>query len=422
LDYYTEPARKIPVYGRYDVVVAGGGCAGLAAAIASARNGAKTLIIERFPFFGGTATASLMSNIVGIRNQGKPDDLQVMKGIGEEIILSLLEQGGAVKTKTAYASEERSNRKGDLSYTYSFDPEKFKTITLKMVRDAGCDILFHAFFSDVIMQGDTVSGIVVEAKSCRMAIYGKVIVDASGDADVAARAGVPCWQTKHEEAPRLVDCLMYRVAGVDPGIQVNGCAMGETVVLWGPSPGPHDGVDPRELTDMEISVRTQVAEHFTKLKKENPAMKNAYIIDTGSLIGIRQSRFIKGDYVFSGDDVINGAKFYDSIAMGANPIIHIFGYRRFLTHEGYEIPYRCLLPLNVEGLLVAGRCISTDQTAYESWRAMATILPIGEAAGTAAALSAMDCVSPRALDIAKLQRQLIAQGAEIGQNSQNPIH
>ena len=131
--YYHQPAREIPIIGRYDVVVVGGGCAGFAAAVAAARNGAKTLVLEQFPFFGGTATASLMANIVGTRNQVEPNNLQVCKGIGEELILRLLEMNGAIVTKNAYHAKgaPHKNVKGDLSYSYAFDTEKFKYITLK---------------------------------------------------------------------------------------------------------------------------------------------------------------------------------------------------------------------------------------------------------------------------------------------------
>ena len=171
---------------------------------------------------------------------------------------------------------------------------------------------------------------------------------------------------------------------------------------------------------MEIATRRAVFDHLENLKKERPDLKNARVADTGVLLGIRQTRFVKGVYTLTGDDVLEGAAFPDSIAMGANPVIHYFGYRRFLTHEGYEIPYRCLVPEKTDGLLVAGRCMSSDQIAYESWRAMAHILNIGEAAGTAAALSVRTDVQPRKLDVSLLQKALIENGAEIGQGRTTP--
>ena len=416
---YREPAREIPVYGEYDVVVVGGGCAGLAAAVASARLGARTLVAERFPYFGGTATASLMANIVGTRNQVEPNDLQVCKGIGEELILKLLADGSACVTRNAYraSGKPHSDVKGDLSYSYAFDTEAFKRASLEMVRGAGCDILFHVYFSDAIVEDGSVKGVVLETKAGRVAVLGKTIVDATGDGDVAARAGASYWQTRHDEAPRLNDTLMYKVSGFDPDhVSIESCVFGGSMVLWGPNPGGRDATDPRELTEMEIDLRTRVYEQFEALKAKHPDLAGARISDTGSLMGIRQTRFIEGEYQITGEDVLSGARFDDVIAVGANPVIHYYGYRRFLEHEGYDIPYRCLVPKGIDGLLVAGRCMSSDQVAFESWRAMAHVLCIGEAAGTAAALAAREGVEPRNVDVGRLQAQLIAQGAEIGQN------
>ncbi len=420
MECYKEPAKEIPVYGRYDVVVAGGGCAGFAAAVAAARTGAKTLIIEQFPFFGGTATASLMATIVGVRNQVKPDELQVCKGIGEELILNMIAEGGAEHSRNSYESEKRSDTKGDLSYNYAFDTEIFKKVTLDMAVEAGCDILFHTYFADTIVEEDCVKGIIVENKSGRQAIFARVVIDATGDGDVAARAGAAFWQTKRDEAPRLVDAIMYKISGFDPDTDFPGGLFGNELVLWGPATDGRDATDAKELTDMEIATRRAVFDHLENLKKERPDLKNARVADTGVLLGIRQTRFVKGVYTLTGDDVLEGAAFPDSIAMGANPVIHYFGYRRFLTHEGYEIPYRCLVPEKTDGLLVAGRCMSSDQIAYESWRAMAHILNIGEAAGTAAALSVRTDVQPRNLDVSLLQKTLIENGAEIGQGRTTP--
>ena len=412
---YYEPAKSIPVYGSFDVVIIGGGCAGFTAAIAAARTGASTLIIEQFPYFGGTATASLMANIVGFRNQVAPDDVQTTKGIGEELILNLLAIGGAEKSRNSYDSTQRSDTKGDLSYNYAFDIEKFKYVTLKMVKESGAKILFHTYFSDVIREGNQVKGVIIENKSGRQAVYAKVVIDASGDGDVAMRAGVPFWQTKKEEASRLLDCLMYKVTGFAQSSKIYSAIVGDNMILWGPQPGAYNCADADELTEAEINARLSVYDDLAQKQAENPGLENAKISDTGSLIGVRQTRFIEGVYQLTGEDVLEGRQFEDSVAMAANPIIHYYGYRRFLEHTGYDIPYRCMLPKEIDGLLVAGRCMSTDQRAFESLRAMAHILAIGEAAGTAAALSARQDVAPRDLDIKLLQKTLIDNGAEIGQ-------
>jgi len=417
---YQEPAKVLPVYGEFDVIVIGGGCAGFAAAVACARNGAKTLIVERFPFFGGTATASLMANIVGTRNQVPPNDLQVMKGIGEELLLRLLDEKGAEVTRNAYPSKPHTDQKGDLSYSYAFDTELFKKITLEMVVSSGCEILFHTYFSDVILDDGAVRGVVFENKSGRQAAYAHTVIDASGDGDVAARAGAPFWQTKADENKRLTDCLMYKVGGLSSQTDIWGCGFQDTMVLWGPGAGAHNGADARELTDMEISTRLALYAHLESVKEKHPEFKDARIIETGSLLGIRQTRFIEGEYQLTGEDVLSGARFADVIALASNPVISYYGYRRFLEHEGYDIPYRCLLPKGVDGLLVAGRCMSSDQIAYESWRAMAHVLCIGEAAGVAAAVAAADHVPPKKADVSKIQRLLVAQGAELGQGRTMP--
>ncbi len=419
MSVYREPAREIPVYGEFDVVVVGGGCAGFPAAIAAARNGAKTLIIEQFPFFGGTATASLMANIVGFRNQVQPDEVQVTMGIGEEFMLELIAQGGAIHSRNAYPSAIRTDKKGDLSYNYAFDTEKFKYVALKMVVDSGAKVLFHTYCVDTIMgegdAADTVRGVVIENKSGRQAVFAKVVIDATGDGDVAYRAGVPYWQTVGDEATRLNDCLMYKIKGFPADTKAPGCLFEDTMVVWGPSPGPMNCADADDLTQSEIMVRLAVYDDLAEKKAKHEDLAGAEIIDTGTLIGVRQTRFFDGEYKITGDDVLEGRYFDDSIAMASNPIIHSFGYRRFLEHTGYEIPYRCLVPLKAEGLLVVGRCMSSDQLAYESWRAMAHIIPLGEAAGVAAAVCAKDGTTPRRADVTKIQRLLVEQGAQIGQ-------
>jgi len=415
---YIEPAKTIPVFGSFDVIVAGGGPAGWAAALSCARNKARTLIVERFPFFGGTATASLMLNINGFRNQKKPDSLQTSKGIAEELILNLKEIKG-LGTSTTYDAEKYPTTKGNLTYSYPIDGEKTKYVMLKLLNEAGVNILFHTLFVDTIMEGNNVRGIIVENKSGRQAIFGKVVIDASGDADVSYHAGVPYWQAKPGDN-HLTNGLMYRVSmNPDSARNMSGVIVNNDLLYWGPSSN-FNGTNAEELTRGEINARLAVFEHFQKNRqKQSPLLDDAYITETAPMIGVRQTRFIKGLYTTSNDDAIQGKRFDDSIAMSACPIISYYGYRRYLEHTGYEIPYRCLLPQKVEGLIVAGRCISSDQQSYESWRAMAPVMCIGEAAGTAAALCVETQKSPKELDVSMLRERLIRQGAEIGQNKKD---
>lgn len=417
-DIYREPAKALPVYGRFDVIVVGGGPAGFAAALASARNGAKTLIIERFPFFGGTATASLMLNINGFRNQVKPDGLQTSKGIPEEVILRLKDIGGL--GTSSYKQSQYPTEKGKLAYSYAIDGEKTKYILTRMLYDEGVHIMFHTLFVDSIMDGNNITGVIVENISGRQAVFAKVVIDASGDAAVSWKSGVPYWQADLKKDKHLPNCLMYTVS-VDPKYadRLGGPLVNNTLLIWGPS-SDTDGVNADDLTRGEIETRLGVFEHFkSNQASRTPLLDDAYIIETAPRLGIRQTRFIEGLYRTTADDALEGRKFDDAVAMSACPIISYYGYRRYLKHEGYEIPYRCLLPGKVEGLIVAGRCISSDQQSYESWRAMAPTMSIGEAAGTSAALCVKTGKSPKELDVAMLREQLISQGAETGQNKKD---
>ena len=187
------------------------------------------------------------------------------------------------------------------------------------------------------------------------------------------------------------------------------------MVVWGPLASARNCADGEQLTQSEIETRSKIYDDLDEKKKKNPELAGAKVVETPVHLGVRQTRFIKGEYTLTGKDVLEGRHFDDAIAVGINPVIAYYGYRRFLDHQGYQIPYRCLVPQGVDGLLVAGRCISSDQIAFESYRAMAHILAIGEGAGVAAALCALQCIPVRNVDIDQLQARLKAQGAEIGQ-------
>jgi hypothetical protein len=409
---FHEPARELHIARDVDVVVVGGGPAGLAAALAAARNGASTVLVERFGYLGGTATASLMACINGFRNQVEPDFTQTVRGIAEEIVLELKALGGL--GRSPYPQKSYPTEPGQMEYSYAIDTELFKYVALKLCVEAGVDLLFHTWFCDSIVDQGVLKGVIVENKSGRQALLARVVIDASGDGDVAARAGAPFWQTVEDEAPRLVDALMYRVEfGETRPASVHGCDFGANAVVWGPRAAPIDGTDGDALAAAEVDARLRVYEDFAAKQAQDPSLADARVVETPPLLGIRQTRFIEGEYKLTAEDAIEGRRFDDVVAISSCAIIHYYGYRRYLEHEGYDIPYRCLVPLQVEGLLIAGRCISSEQQPYESHRAMIPIMAIGEAAGTAAALSAKGGVQPRDLDVALLQQTLVAQGAEL---------
>ncbi|MCD6415728.1 MAG: FAD-dependent oxidoreductase [Planctomycetes bacterium] len=410
---YREPARDVPVARDTDVIVVGGGPAGLAAAIASARTGASTVLVEQFGYLGGTATASLMACINGFRNQVEPEGTQVVRGIAEEIVLALKKLGGL--GKSPYPQKRYPTEPGQMEYSYAIDTEKFKYVALKTCHDAGVDLMLHTYFCDSIVEDGRIRGVVVENKSGRQALMGRIVVDASGDGDVAARAGAPFWQTVKDEAPRLNDNLMYRIAfGSNRPKKQFACDFGTHAVVWGPGvKAPINGVDADELSRAEVEARLAVYDDFAAKQAETPELADAKLIETPPLLGIRQTRFIEGEYRLTAEDAIEGRRFDDVVAISPCAIINYYGYRRYLEHEGYDIPYRCLVPKKIDNLLVAGRCISSEQQPYESHRAMVNIMAIGQAAGVAAALCAGGGATPRDLDVRQLQRTLIEQGAEL---------
>ncbi len=412
MQYYREPERDIPIVRDVDAIIVGGGPAGFSAAIACARNGAQTVLVERLGYLGGTATASLMACINGFRNQVEPDFTQTVRGIAEEIVLQLKALNGL--GKSPYPQKYYPTLPGQMEYSYAIDTEKFKFVVLKLCVQAGVSLMLHNRFCDVIIDDGKLKGIIVENKSGRMALMAKVIVDASGDGDVAARAGAPYWQIKADEAPRLNDALMYRIQfGAQRPEAPFACDFGENAVVWGPSAKPINGVDADQLSQAEIQTRLRVYEDFEAKQKHYPELKDAVVVETPPMLGIRQTRFIEGDYKLTAEDALNGSRFDDVVAISSCAVIAYYGYRRYLEHEGYDIPYRCLLPKGVDNLLIAGRCISSEQQPYESHRAMVPMMATGQAAGTAAALSAKLGVSPRSLDINMLQNTLITQGVEL---------
>jgi hypothetical protein len=409
---YREPARDIPVARDIDVLVVGGGPAGLCAAIAAQREGARVALVEQFGYLGGTATASLMACINGFRNQVEPDATQTVRGIAEEIILALKALDGL--GRSPYPQNDYPTEPGRLTYSYAIDTEKLKYVAFKLCAEAGVDVMLHTYFADTIVEDGVALGAIVENKSGRQALLSRVTVDATGDADIAYRAGAPFWQTCADEAPRLNDGLMYRIQfGATRPEGVFACDFGGSAVVWGPSLPPLNGTNAEALSSAEVAARLRVYEDFASKQARHPELADARVAETPPLLGIRQTRFVEGEYKLTADDAISGRRFADVVAISSCPIIHYYGYRRYLEHEGYDIPYRCLVPRRVEGLLVAGRCISSGQQAYESHRAMAPVMAIGQAAGVAAAICARLSEPPRRLDVARLQAALLAQGAEV---------
>jgi len=416
LNAFREPARDIPIAGSAEVVVAGGGPGGIVAAISAARQGADTLLVERGAVLGGMATSGLMTSFNGFRNEHPPDQLQSVKGIAQEIVLELALLHG-ISARTAHGDFTRQLYEGEIPYAVGFDPEILKYVLFKICREAGVRLMLHTLVCDSVAEGGAIRGIIVENKSGRQGIQGKIIVDATGDGDVAARAGAPFWKPARTGQHMMGMSLMYRVANVYPerfeGGKYAGIVVENTMTGWGPGAGHRDGTDARDLTEAEIEVREKIFDVVDRLHSR-PGYEDCYLVQTADTIGVRETRHIRGEYVITEDDAVEGRHFDDVVAISSNPVPGYYGKRFFFDHEGFHVPYRSLVPLKVDNLILAGRCISAEQVPFQSARSMAPLMAISQASGAAAALCVKHNLTPRNLDVSLLQERLLAQGAELG--------
>ena len=415
-EHICEPARETPVVAEVDVAVAGGGPAGVGAAIAAARTGAKTLLIEQYGFLGGMWTAGLVNPVFDYANKG---------GIARELVDTLAE-------RNAFKMGRR----------HTFDPEMMKHVLDEMVLGAGAEALFHSPVAASAVEGKAVCGVIVENKSGRRAVLAKVVVDCTGDGDVAARAGAEFELGRPEDGLVQPVTTMFSLAN---------CRFKETkrhelfemmekarergaeyeVSFTGPSliELPRDGdavvmmthvrrvnpLDARSLSAAAVKGRKLALEAYEALSKYVPEFEGAALSATAPQIGVRESRRIMGEYRLDLDDILQGRRFPDGVCKVTFGIdIHDpaeLGFKKMPSIKPYQIPYRCLVPKEIDGLLVAGRCISGSHEAHASYRVTGNCMAMGQAAGTAAALSAKDGVRPRDLEIEKLLRALTDAGA-----------
>ena len=417
---------------RFDVVVVGGGSAGSSAAISAARRGAQTLLVDRLPFLGGTSTAVLDTFYAFYT----PGELvrRVVGGLGWEVVEHLTAAGVAFERPNTYGA----------GTGVTYDPEVLKVTWERLAEEAGVEILLHTWATGVQMEDGHMTAVRLWNKGGESVVEAGAIVDASGDADLCAMAGVA-----YEDAsstPNLQSLsTIFRVANVD----IDRAAILSKPELWAlmreaaTSGGyrlprlegswhrtPHAGVvtvhmtrvanvdatDPGELTKAELEGRRQVLEYLRFLHDLVPGFEHSVLVATSPGIGVRESRRVVGDYRLTGDDVLDARRFADEIALCGAPIEdHIAGTDTrwtYVPHSGvYGIPFRCLLPGAVEGLLVAGRCFSATHDAHASARSMATCMAMGQAAGTAAALAVASSTTPRSVKVDVLRRHLAEDGA-----------
>jgi len=408
---------ETPIVARHEVVIAGGGPGGFIAALAAARTGADTLLIERYGFLGGNGTAGLMTCYNGFRNQRAPEELQTVKGIPAEYIAEIVRLGG-IADADVYPKPFHDVTKGDIPYCVGYDPEAAKVAALNMIKREGVTMRLHSLVVAPMLDGSRVTGVIVESKSGRQAISADIVVDATGDGDIAARAGAPFMEpVEYEKGDRMGMSLMYRIGGLPPEVEgdFGGIRIGGRVVRWGPW-FPGDGLDVENLTRAEIETRLKLWDEIQELRQD-PSMDSVYLMQSATNIGVRETRRILGEYVVTEQDAIKGRRFPDVIAISSNPMPDYHGGRFFFEHPGFDVPYRSLVPQNVDGLILTGRCISCEQGPFQSARSMAPAMAIGHASGCAAAIAAREHVPPRKLAVKTLQKLLLSQNAELRMSS-----
>ena len=408
MDYINE-SLKTPVFGEYDVVVAGAGPAGVCAAIAAARNGAKTLLIERYGFLGGMWSAGFIIPLFDFENKHY---------IVSEIVNELKARGGW----GGY-------------YDIAFDFEIMKKLLDDMVTQSGAQILFHTFLAGAYCEGEDVKGVFIQNKSGRSLVKAKVVIDCTGDGDVAASAGVPF--TMGRESDNLcqpVTCMFMlgnieymqphhyasRDAVIEAGkacgipfefsykrpfvLQLPNCK--RCVVMWNHvrKKPPTDAV---AFSEAELESREEIHRIFHYIKENVPMFKDVELIAIAPQTGVRESRHIHGLYTLETDECVNGAQFEDGICDVAFSMdLHLPDrdeQDNIHLKAPYQIPYRCLVPVNRNGLLVAGRCISGTYETNGSYRVTGDCMATGQAAGAAAALAVQQNVRVRDVDIHKLR-------------------
>ncbi len=403
---------ETPVAGRHQVVVAGGGPSGVIAALAAARSGADTLLIERYAFLGGNGTAGLMTCYNGFRNQRAPEALQTVKGIPADYIAEIVRLGGLADLDNYERTFQHDIRKGDIPYTVGFDPEAAKVASLNLLKKEGVKLRLHSWVVAPMLDGGRVTGVVVHSKSGRQAIAAGIVIDCTGDGDVAAGAGAP-FMGPAATGDRMPMSLMYCLGGLPPTVKdaFGGIRLADRVVRWGPRAGG-DGLDVENLTKAEVESRLALWEQIQQMRKK-PGFERVYLAHTATNIGVRETRRIMGEYTVTEKDAIEGKRFPDVIAISSNPMPSYRGKRFFFQHEGFDIPFRSLVPKKVDGLVLSGRCISCEQAPFQSARSMAPAMAVGHASGCAAAMAALSGVPPRKLDVQALQKLLKSQKAEL---------
>jgi hypothetical protein len=458
------PPRKATLAAITDVLIVGGGPAGMGAAIGAAKAGADVVLVERHGFLGGNATAALVMPLMSFHTQGHyvdeigssgtilptdhgPGD-PVIAGALSEFLERLIKAGGAIAPSL------------NTGYVVPFDPEIFKITALEFMDAYNIKMLFHSFASGIYNEKGA-RGVVLETKSGPLVIKANNIVDCTGDGDIAVSAGARFEIGRDGDYLVQPMTLMFRMVEFQktafnayvkehPGqwkgvhglwdlikiaAQKGELDLPREDILFFETPHGNElsvnstritkvlGIDVWDLSYAEWEGRRQVKQIASFLKKYVPGFENSYVAQTGVTVGIRETRRIIGEYMLTAADVLRAEKFDDVIARCSYPIdVHNPTgkgtiLKRLPTGEAYDIPLRCLVPKDVDHILVAGRSISGDHVAHSSYRVMPTAMATGQAAGVCAAIASLKGVAPGQVVVEDVQRELIKQGANLGKKN-----
>jgi ribulose 1,5-bisphosphate synthetase/thiazole synthase len=391
-----QPARPLKVAHETDVLVVGGGPAGFAAAVAAARTGARTTLVERYGYLGGLWAGGMVLLVISTHATENEKRVQVVRGIADDLFQRLAKFDGAIVN---YAPDK---------WNPTTDPEATKYMMDAMVTEAGVKMFFHSWVADVVMDGNAIRGVVFESKSGRQAILAKVVVDTTGDGDVFAAAGAGHEQWLHGIG------LVHRIGNVDRvdmeelkenGVRSLGAVEPQPGVKWVNLQGPStNGLDVNDLTRLEIEHRRKIWEHAQKLRKTSGG-ESLFLLQVAPQIGVRTTRLLAGVKKLTFEEFKEGTRFPDTIAVGG---------AQNAKHRGWPIPYGTLVPQKLDNLLTAGRSICVEEKVIEDMRLIGACLTTGHAAGAAAALAVRDRCRPRDVDVPKLQKLLASQGAYLG--------
>ncbi len=399
----VEPAREIPVLEKTDVLVIGGGPAGVAASLAASRGGANTILVERYNHLGGLWTGGLVLPLLSTHALSRNNGFQqVIYGISDEIARKLKDLGMAINDVNPV-----------------IDPEAAKYVLDVMIREAGVKMLYHCWASNVVMDKGNINAVVVESKSGRAAIQAKVVVDCTGDGDIFHRAGEDYSLMKYNIG------LVHRLGNIDridktkPGYKE--MPIGDPTpipsVNWVNMGGEQDqnGIDLYTLSELQRKYRIQIWESARRIRS-TPGYEEVYLLDTAPQLGVRMSRILRGEYTLTLADSMTYRTFDDVIGIcGAWTTVEYNGQKISPKNRPlWQIPYRSLLPKKTRNLLVAGRCFSFEAKLVEDARIIGACLVTGQAAGAAAAVIVQTNAEARDVDVKKVQQLLRTQNAYLG--------